>query len=556
MKSLVPIALIVSLSLLAIPASAREHCATRWFDPERTGIRPVSQLDMVPRHVGAHLMTPPPDPDVGDHWPWYIWLLNGYPQALVRECTVRGEGTTVYVVVEDSQWQTRVFQDDVDAVVNAWDNASLGIHPDQGIYEINTTYFGAAPDQLDNDPKIYVLFYDFDIAADGFFWYFDMYPDGTQPFHSNECEVVYINCSDNDPGGSYLISVMAHEFQHMIHWLTDQDEDLWVDEGMGELAMWLYGDPDPVVQFPNNPDNDLTTWNSTFADYVKTYLWTLYFYEHFGGQPSIWAVMHEPLNGVAGYDRVLDQIGSPMNFVDVYSDWTVANFIDDTSFEGGRYGYAGETLPTFASVTKSSYPVPTTSGAVLRYASDYLKFINGAPLRLRFDGADAGVWRPRVILRNGTTTHGVAEIPLDAFDVGTYNLFDFGETHDTAILVIGKTSPTGSTSYTYSTEGIPAGVEEHAQAGSLRLLPFAPNPAAGTSAIRLEVASPQRVEVDVVDVAGRVLRHLAARELAAGLHELDWDGKDDAGRSAPAGVYFARARAADGESAAKLIRLP
>ena len=59
------------------------------------------------------------------------------------------------MVVEDSQWGTRVDQADVDAIVAAWDNHSFGQWPDQGFYQLNTETFGPAPDMLDNDPKIY-----------------------------------------------------------------------------------------------------------------------------------------------------------------------------------------------------------------------------------------------------------------------------------------------------------------------------------------------------------------------------------------------------------------
>lgn len=547
--------LVVLLAGAAAVAHADTRCATRLVDPDRQLLQSVPRGEMIRTHTGDHPMAPPADPNVGDSWLWYTWRLNGPPQAELKMCTVRGEGEHVYVVVEDSQWLTRVNQADVDAVIEAWDNSSQGIYPDQGIYELNTTHFGPVPDALDNDPKVYVLFYDFDVASDGFFWFFDQYPDGTFEYASNECEVLYINCSDNDPGGSYLISVMAHELEHMIHWLADEDEASWVDEGMGELAMWLYGHPDQIVSFPNNPDNDLTVWNGNFADYVKTYLWTLYFYEQLGGQPAIWTVMHEPANSTVGYENALDQIGSPLSFNDVYADWIVANFIDDTSFEGGRYGYFGAALPAFSAVTKSTYPVPPTNGSVLRYAADYIKFINGQPQRLRFDGTDVGVWKPRVILRSGTTTVDVADIALDAVDFGTYNLFDFGETVDQVVLVVGKLTPSSTTSYQYATEGIPADAVEASDAIGIRLHAGEPNPTSAGGVVRLELRRPQSVDVAVTDVAGRLVRRLAGGLRGAGIHAIAWDGRDEAGRIAPGGVYFVRARGEDGAAVTRWTRV-
>ena len=205
---------------------------------------------------------------------------------------------------------------------------------------------------------MYILYYDFDVASDGFFWSFDQQCDNVAQFHSNECDVVYMNCSDFDPAGSYLLAVLGHEFQHLIHFNHDPNEAAWVDEGMGELAMWLYGNPDNVVQFPGNPDRQLTSFTGNFYDYVKTYLWSLYFYERYGGQPSVLSLVAEPQNSILGFEAVLDDFSYPENFVDVFSDWVVANYLDDTTIGDGRYGYVGETLPPFVPfATFSTYPV-------------------------------------------------------------------------------------------------------------------------------------------------------------------------------------------------------
>jgi len=44
----------------------------------------------------------------------------------------------------------------------------------------------------------------------------------------------------------------------------------------------------------------------------------------------------------------------------------------------------------------------------------------------------------------------------------------------------------------------------------------------------------------VVDAGGRVLRELAAGTFPAGHHTVEWDGRDDAGRRLPSGLYLAR----------------
>ena len=222
-------------------------------------------------------------------------------------------------------------------------------------------------------------------SVDGFFWVYDEYYDGWDPnYRSNECEVVYVDASTMDPGGPggpYLTSVMSHEFQHMITWYADADEETWIEEGMSELAMWLYGTPDVVSGFPSNPDNRLTSWPATpnYADYIKAYLWSLYFYEHFGGRPMVHNLVSQPANSVAGVQAALLAMGYTTTFEQLVRNWVTANFLDDPDLDGGLYNYEGEDLPVFASVTKSTYPVAPTTATVNRWAADYIKFTNGQP---------------------------------------------------------------------------------------------------------------------------------------------------------------------------------
>jgi hypothetical protein len=56
---------------------------------------------------------------------------------------------------------------------------------------------------------------------------------------------------------------------------------------------------------------------------------------------------------------------------------------------------------------------------------------------------------------------------------------------------------------------------------------------------RLPAAGP--VNLVIHDARGRVIRRLLVGESrAAGRHVVSWNGRDDSGRAAPAGVYFAR----------------
>ncbi len=82
-----------------------------------------------------------------------------------------------------------------------------------------------------------------------------------------------------------------------------------------------------------------------------------------------------------------------------------------------------------------------------------------------------------------------------------------------------------------------------------------PNPTSGEARVRLSLARVRQVEVGVYDLAGRRLRLLHRGGLEPGTHDLHWDGRDDGGRPARAGLYFIRMRADDRAFRATLVRV-
>jgi rhamnogalacturonyl hydrolase YesR len=70
--------------------------------------------------------------------------------------------------------------------------------------------------------------------------------------------------------------------------------------------------------------------------------------------------------------------------------------------------------------------------------------------------------------------------------------------------------------------------------------PIVSHPASGHSLVRFELPGRQVVHLSIHDVTGRVVRELAGQELAAGRHEIAWDGRNGAGGEAVRGIYFCR----------------
>jgi len=101
----------------------------------------------------------------------------------------------------------------------------------------------------------------------------------------------------------------------------------------------------------------------------------------------------------------------------------------------------------------------------------------------------------------------------------------------------------------------PTEAGEPSASGVGRPLAVRPNPAVGTSTLSFSLPVPAAARLTVFDVTGRQVRALRAGRLSAGEHAVAWDGRDDAGRMVPAGVYLARLVAGDHAEEIRLTRL-
>ncbi|MBD3235485.1 MAG: hypothetical protein GF330_02135 [Candidatus Eisenbacteria bacterium] len=582
-RDLACLGVLFALLLATVPAFASADRATPDRPPGASSIREIPKPDpatMGPeRPIGDLSLptTPPDDPQVGDSWVWWLWVHWPMPPHWEqRVLTVRGKSDHAYVVVDDAEWNVDIDQADVDLILERWENSSIGDEPDKGIYEINSTYFGEPPDELDDDPRIYLVWFDFGISSDGFFFYYDQYPEGTYPgYHSNECETLYLNTDNGqEPSGDYMISVIAHEFEHLIHWKYDENELLWVDEGMAELAMYFYGRPDQITGFNGNPDNPLDTFEGYWSDYIKTYLWSLYFFERYGGHDAVYDLVHETDDSFVGYDDVLAAHGYGATSADVFADWAVANFLDDPSIDDGRFGYLGDELPPFNVMgTFDEYPVIDEVRTVNSWATDYYRFreMTGfSALELSFDGADAHTFAIWGLALHGDGTTDVHRMTLDAgTQSGTLAVPGLQDPTDEVILVVANNSPGGIAAYSFGAAPGAADVRDPAPlAGSpARRIQMraTPNPSQEETRLVLQwpaADAPDAPRVEILDAQGRLVRALSAAsaDQADPLGDkrqltLRWDGHLADGRPAPQGVYYARARLGDLRGRTLLLRL-
>ncbi|MGH7724236.1 MAG: galactose oxidase-like domain-containing protein [Candidatus Eiseniibacteriota bacterium] len=80
-----------------------------------------------------------------------------------------------------------------------------------------------------------------------------------------------------------------------------------------------------------------------------------------------------------------------------------------------------------------------------------------------------------------------------------------------------------------------------------------PNPSLGFATIAYTLPASQHVRIRIHDVAGRLIRTLVDRVVAAGPGEVVWDGRDDGGRRVSPGVFFYLMEAGDWRSRKKMI---
>jgi len=118
----------------------------------------------------------------------------------------------------------------------------------------------------------------------------------------------------------------------------------------------------------------------------------------------------------------------------------------------------------------------------------------------------------------------------------------------------GPTRPAGI--YLLSATAQPVGIGDGGrEVTALRLL-ATPNPFRAASRVSFVMPQAGDAELQVFDAGGRRVRALAHGRVTAGAHAVDWDGRDEHGHTAPAGMYWTRLMTPMGTITARLVRVP
>jgi hypothetical protein len=226
---------------------------------------------------------------------------------------------------------------------------------DNTIYPTVTTIYGEPLPRGDEGQKVWILI--FNIRDESYYdcsqtSYVAGYFSASSSAEENK-NIMHIDSYDwanrtgPDVARPYLYEgTFAHEFEHLVHFDIDADEPSWVDEGLADLAGFFcgYGHSAGHIAYymVYHPFTSLTFWGSGLEDYGVSYLFQLYLYEKYGGAAFTSALVQEQANGIEGIENTLAAFGYTDSFDEIYDNWTVANYLDDTRRAGGKFGY--ETL--------------------------------------------------------------------------------------------------------------------------------------------------------------------------------------------------------------------
>lgn len=318
-----------------------------------------------------------------------FWVINvDTTENFQTNATLRYVGEHIYFWIENG---VRYSESDLKRLSETFE---------EKMYPINREFFGSEPNPgIDDDPHIFILYARGTGRSNaGYFSSLDAYNPLVNQY-SNGHEMFVFNADNMRLSDADTYGALAHEFQHMIHFNTDRNEDTWINEGFAVVAELLNGYPIYFdYYYISDPDVNLTDWSpnpgSNGPHYGQSFLYLAYFLDRFGEEATKTVVKH-PENGLAGIDQTLaefnitdPQSGRTLTADDVFMDWAATMWLQDPSVGDGRYRYNNypEAPRTLVADAIESCPA-SANGAVNQYGVDYFKINCAGDYTLKFSGS-------------------------------------------------------------------------------------------------------------------------------------------------------------------------
>ncbi len=355
--------------------------------------------------------------------------------------TLRGKDGAIRIWVQNSEWDNNhVTPQVVDDVLKdlLYTTPTGSLDPGKGIVAINEQAFGQPPN-IDGSGRIHFLMTDIQDGYDGsgnfVGGFFFSYDQTAQP-GSNRADILYI---DTYPGiyndqrspvykPEAVLGTVAHEFQHLIHYNYDPDEENWVNEGLSELASYFcgYGLRSPE-RYLNNSALPMTDWNDDdpLPHYSRVALWTYFLYERYGAG-IIRAMVQEASHGVDGVDRALNTQNISFDtaletfFKTLMSNDPIAT--PDYSFEWPALQY----LRASPAERVTEYPI-NKSWTVASYAMRLVELTNGDSVSISQNSPFSGPVYYNAFGNDGTRWLRTPVFPLNQSDLdGAVHTLELG----------------------------------------------------------------------------------------------------------------------------------
>jgi hypothetical protein len=311
--------------------------------------------------------------NVGDMKDFFALNMQKMTQYTLK-ATLRAVSDKAYIFVEDGRL---VNDNKINSLLESFDK----------IYDAIIEKFGPIPEGVDGDPRIYLLIMDIVDGAKangarmvGYFSPINEYKNNQlgrlTRQRSNEVEMLYIDSISLDllkDGGE---GVVAHEFTHLVQWSRDPLEDVWVNEGIAMYAetMLGYDVKSYISTFEKNPDVSLLNWSGSIENYGAAYLFFAYLSERFGGDSVIEAIVNNTDQGTVAIEKVLAELGKAESFDQLFSEWVVANYLDNPDIYDGIYGYSKLDIHLKPSGTEIQYPIVLKKSSVMPWSVQYIEF--------------------------------------------------------------------------------------------------------------------------------------------------------------------------------------
>jgi hypothetical protein len=257
---------------------------------------------------------------------------------------------------------------------------------------------------IDNDARIHILLVEEPtLGFYGYFSHINEFPGALQPF-SNEKEMFVMNLGGVGIDSIAFAGELAHEYHHLIHWSKDPNEDLWLNEAISELAVFLSGAPEassavgetnaelfaknPHIQLTSRPERPTSSQvDLNRAHYAAERLFSIYLLEQLGAR-FIKDLVSNPNPGVLSIQQEMDKLPEGRRFEDVYANWLVANLLDQPDLLAGQFGYEEyQSLLPHREVIRSFRGQPL-EGRLPPYGARYYEVRSDGPVKVSFRGED------------------------------------------------------------------------------------------------------------------------------------------------------------------------